>query len=250
MATQVGWQIAGRSPRVSFVAAYLVTAWAIFAVFVAVDFSDRRTLADPFGFTIPSDIGGVPGALSRLPVAPFVNAGVAQIIYVTVLLLVVGRRLERDIGPWRVAAVFVGSTWLAALAATALLHGLEWSHPAALSDVVDDAWLRNWNGGSAGCYGLIGWAAARAPRHRLGIVVLVLVYESLLTAAHLRSFTPAFHVGAFACGWLVGSWQRSSRPLPLHPAISSARLPPSTDGTPQRPAAGEDQALPSLAVRR
>ena len=230
MFTQVGWQIAGRSPRVSFVAAYLVAAWAIFAVFVAVDFSDRRTLADPFGFTIPSGVDDLPAAFSRLAVAPVVNAGVAQILYVTVLLLVVGRRVERDIGPARAAAVFVGSTWLAAIAATAILQGLEWSHPAALNDVVDDAWLRRWNGGIAGCYGLMGWAAARAPRHRILILLLVLAYECLLTAAHLRSFTPAFHVAAFACGWFVGSWHRSSRPLPLHPSNSPTLVPLSTDG--------------------
>jgi hypothetical protein len=180
---------------------YLAIAWALFLVIAAIDFGNRRELADPFGYSI-GDLGeNLPRAVAVLPVATFVNVGVLQILYVTVIFGAVGPQLaacrERV-----VAAVFLGTSVFAGIVAGITLHAIDGqvSHR-----ILDEAWERHWNGGSAGCYGLVGFVAAgtRRPWLMLGLAG---TWEVALTGIHLRSYTPAFHISALLAGFVVGRW--------------------------------------------
>ncbi|MEX0784319.1 MAG: hypothetical protein WD557_16885 [Dehalococcoidia bacterium] len=181
---------------------YLVIAWTLFLVVAAIDFTNRRELADPFGYSI-GDLGeNLPRALVVLPVATFVNVGVLQILYVTAILAAVSPRAVARDGQLLTAAVFLGTSIAAGLVAGLVLHTLDGrvTHP-----ILDEAWERSWNGGSAGCYGLIGLLAARSRRPWL-MLGLVGAWEIGLVGAHLRSFTPAFHVSALLAGFVAGRW--------------------------------------------
>jgi hypothetical protein len=194
---------------------YLVAAWLLFLAVAAIDFGGRREVADPYGYAI-GDLADNPArALAVLPVATFVNVGVLQILYVTAILGSVGPHLASR-GDRLVAAVFLGSSIVAGLTAGFALHVLD----GQLSHrILDEAWERHWNGGSAGCYGLVGLLAAgtRRPWLMLGLAV---AWEVGLTGAHLRSYTPAFHISALLTGFAAGRWLERRAPAPA-PAVAS-----------------------------
>lgn len=180
---------------------YLLIIWGIFVVVAAIDFESRRELADSFGYRIDDLASDLPRALALIPIAPFVNVGVLQVLYVTAVLATLGPRLVEREGSVRTAAVFLGTGILAALIAGLALHVVDgrWlSHP-----IFDEAWVRSWNGGSAGCYGLAGFLASRSQRPWL-LLVTVLCWELGLSLGYLRSYTPAFHVSALVIGFSAG----------------------------------------------
>ncbi len=187
---------------------YLGLIWAVFLLVAVIDFPGRREVADPFGYSISDLRNDLPRALVALPVAPFINVGVLQILYVTAILTAVSPRVVGRDGPALVAAVFLGTSIAAGIAAGLALHVVDGqiSHP-----ILDEAWARSWNGGSAGCYGLVGLLAAgtRRPWLMLGLIG---AWEVGLVGIHLRSYTPAFHDSALLAGFIAG--RVLARPVP------------------------------------
>jgi hypothetical protein len=190
----------------------------LFLVVAAIDFSDRRELADPFGYSIADLSENLPRAFVVLPVATFVNVGVLQLLYVTAILAAVSPRAALR-GERVAAGVFLGTSIVAGLVAGVALYAID----AQVSHrILDEAWERSWNGGSAGCYGLVGSVAAggRRPWLMLGLVG---AWEIGLTGIHLRSYTPAFHITALLAGFVAGRWlMRRSRPAANPPTAIPA----------------------------
>ena len=198
------WPRWSRLPRVAaFNALYLPVAWALFVVFArredGVYSIDEERLRN-YVYAIP-DLGDRPlRVLGALLTAPFLNHNHEQLLYVTVLLLAFGAVFEVREGTLRTAALFLGTTWVGAIVAGVLLHAV---HPGGLDyDVLNRAWYRTWSGGSAGCYGLMGALTARAQRPWLLGAIFVL-WELNLAYWYLKHYTPAFHLTAFATGYLV-----------------------------------------------
>jgi hypothetical protein len=198
----------------SVVVWYLTIVWVLFLVVAAIDFGNRRELADPFGYSI-ADLGNnLPRAFAVLPIATFVNVGVLQILYVTAILAVVSPRAALR-GERVAAGVFLGTSFVAGLVAGIGLYVVD----AQVSHrILDEAWDRSWNGGSAGCYGLVGFVAAGARRPWL-MLGLIGAWEIGLTGVHLRSYTPAFHVTALLAGFVAGRLLAARRPAPAPAAV-------------------------------
>ncbi len=173
--------------------------WTVFLVVAAIDFANRRELADPYGYSIADLRDNLPRALAVLPIATFVNVGVLQLLYVTAILAAVSPRAALR-GERVAAGVFLGTSIVAGLVAGISLYFVD----AQVSHrILDEAWERSWNGGSAGCYGLVGFVAAAARRPWL-MLGLIGAWEIGLTGIHLRSYTPAFHVSALLAGFIAG----------------------------------------------
>jgi hypothetical protein len=197
---------------------YLVLIWSIFLVVAAIDFRGRREVADPYGYSIADLAENFPRALASLPIAPFVNVGVLQLLYVTAILAVISPRLVEREGPALPAVVFMGTSLFAGIAAGLALHAIDghvMSHP-----ILDEGWERSWNGGSAGCYGLVGFLAAGARRPWL-MLGLIGAWEIGLTGIHLHSYTPAFHVSALAAGFVMGRLLPTRRAAPAPVAVTA-----------------------------
>jgi membrane associated rhomboid family serine protease len=186
---------------------YLAVSWALFlllaegrgGLYYAIDGERLRG----FLFHIPA-LGRDPlAALVTLVTAPFLNHDSVQLVYVTILLLLFGIIFEAQEGPARTAAIFFGTTAAGALGAAALLHAL---YPAVLdTPLLANAWERTWSGGSAGCFGLLGALAARA-RRPWPLAALFILWEVNVAVWYLQNYTPAFHLLAFAAGFLAARY--------------------------------------------
>lgn len=186
-----------------FVPAYLLVSWALFVPQakrapgnVVIDTERVRR----FLYAIP-DLGDEPAqALASLATAPWLNHNLVQLLYVTLLLALFGVPFEGREGTARTVVLFFGTSFAGAVAAGVLLQTLYpelWATPFA-----ERAWARTWSGGSAGAFGLIGAAAARArvPWPMLAVAVL---WEGNLVWWYLREYTPAFHLSALTVGFAV-----------------------------------------------
>ncbi len=155
-------------------------------------------------------------ALRSLFTAPFFNHNAVQLVYVIALLLLFGIPFEFHEGTVRTIAIFFATSFAGALAAGTILHLI---YPALIdTPFLQQAWERSWSGGSAGCFGLMGALAARAPRPwpLLGMFV---TWEVAVVTFYLREYTPAFHMSALFAGFVLarfvirpGATPRSTEP--------------------------------------
>jgi hypothetical protein len=161
-------------------------------------------------FRIPQLTGDPLRALRGVVTSPWINHDSMQLIYVTVLLLTFGSLFEVREGTLRIVLVFFGTSMVAAIAAGTLLHII---YPHIWDTrTLEVAWNRHWTGGSAGCFGILGAIAARAPRPA-PLLVLILVWEAAVWYVVLWNYTPAFHLAALAAGFALARWWLS----PVHP---------------------------------
>ncbi len=196
-----GWT---RLPRAApSVLVYLVLSWALFLPAAErtkgnYTIDQDRVLA--FLYRIPDLSRDFPRALRSLATAPFLNHNAVQLVYVTVLLLLIGLVFETKEGTPRTIGLFFGTSFAGALGAGLLLHII---YPELLDNgFLDHAWERTWSGGSAGAFGLMGALAARARMPWL-LLALFVAWELNVVLWYLREFTPAFHLTALLVGYLV-----------------------------------------------
>lgn len=164
-------------------------------------------------FYIPNLGDDLPRALFSLLTAPWLNVGRVQLVYVTILLLTFGARMERDQGTVRTAAVFFVTTFLAAVGAGAGLHLLYpeiWDNSS-----LRFSWSRAWGGGSAGAFGILG-ALAASSRRPARMLALAAAWEAFVWAVNLLSYTVAFHYIALASGFLL------ARAVPIRPRAADS----------------------------
>lgn len=148
-------------------------------------------------------------ALRSLFTAPFFNHNAVQLIYVIVLLLLFGIPFEYHEGWWRTILVFFAASFAGAVSAGLLLHLI---YPDMVdTPFLEQAWERSWSGGSAGCFGIMGAMAARAPVP-WPMLALVVAWEATIVAVYLREYTPAFHMSAMVAGFLVARYLIPPRP--------------------------------------
>ena len=186
-----------------FVLLYIAVSWALYLPLADPE-NARRTIdrdrVDAFVYHIPHLTEDFPRVVRSLATAIFLNHNLVQLRYVTVLLLLFGIVFELREGTRRTALLFAGTTYAGAIVAGVLLHVI---YP----DIVDNAflaraWERTWSGGSAGCFGLMGALAARAPRPWLLLGIFIL-WEVNVAWWYLKEYTPAFHLTALFTGFLV-----------------------------------------------
>lgn len=142
-------------------------------------------------------------ALRSLFTAPFFNHNAVQLVYVILLLLLFGISFEYREGWWRTILVFFVSSFAGAVSAGLLLH-------LVYPDLVDtpllqQAWNRSWSGGSAGCFGIMGATAARAPVP-WPMLILIVGWEATVVTVYLREYTPAFHLSALLAGFVLARY--------------------------------------------
>lgn len=198
------WRGWARVPAmVPFSVVYLVLAWVLF-----IPNAERRGRHywiddDAIGhmlFQVPDLTRDPPGAVLSIVTAPWINHDSLQLVYVTALFLLFGMLFEIREGTRRMAIVFFGTSFFAALAGGFLLHLI---YPE-LSDArfFEIAWNRNWTGGSAGCFGLLGAVAARA-RRPWPLLALFVAWECFIWWVNLRNYTSMFHLSALTAGFLI-----------------------------------------------
>ncbi len=212
-----GWM---RLPLMSpFVIAYTLLAWAVF-----LPFAERRGRHywiddDAIGrllFQVPDLTNDPIRAILTIVTGPWINHDSLQLIYVTALLLIFGIVFELREGTRRMVIIFFGTSFIAALFSGVLLH-LIYPHVWD-TRFLEIAWNRNWTGGSAGCFGLLGAFAARAQRPGL-LLALFVLWECFIWWVNLRNYTSAFHLAALAGGFIAARYmlppiQRAPLPTP------------------------------------
>ena len=142
-------------------------------------------------------------ALRSLFTAPFFNHNAVQLVYVIILLMLVGIPFEFHEGSIRSIVIFFATSFTGAVSAGLLLHVI---YPSLIdTPLLAGAWERSWSGGSAGCFGLMGATAARAPVPWL-MLMLFVAWEATVVTVYLREYTPAFHLSALLAGFLLGRY--------------------------------------------
>jgi membrane associated rhomboid family serine protease len=187
-----------------FVLAYLVVSWALFLLVVEPGNEIARRYDDTIGsvaFRIP-DLSENPARAIRSLFAPFLHHDRVQIVYVTVLLVLFGVVFEWQEGTRRTVLIFFGASFAGAVVAGVVLHAL---YPEVVGGAFfDRAWNRTWDGGSAGCFGLMGALAGRA-RVSWPLLLVFALWEMGVALLYLKSYTPAFHVTALLVGYVTSS---------------------------------------------
>ena len=204
-----------------FTAGYLIVAW-LAAFLVTRPETGAESL---LFFHVPDLSADLRRGLAALFTAPWLNAGPLQLVYVTILLLIFGTFVESREGSIRAAAIFFGASAIAAVVAGTLLHVI---YPAVLdTPTLESAWTGAWGGGSAGCFGLIGAAAARSPRPGafMGFAVL---WEMNVWYWRLQNYTPIFHFAALAAGFLMARFFFPRRDRDEHQDQGPDRRSPAT----------------------
>lgn len=154
-------------------------------------------------YAIPDLSQHVGLALRSLFTAPFFNHNAVQLVYVILLLLLFGIPFEYHEGWWRTVLIFFATSFVGAVSAGLLLHFI---YPNILaSQFLEQDWERSWSGGSAGCFGIMGATAARAPVP-WPMLLLVVAWEATVVAVYLREYTPAFHLSALVAGFLMARY--------------------------------------------
>lgn len=208
-----GWK---RLPTMSpFVITYIVIAWVVF-----VPFAERRGRHywiddDAVGhllFQVPDLTDDPVQAILSIVTGPWINHDSLQLIYVTALLLIFGIMFELREGTHRMVILFFGTSFIAALFSGFLLH-LIYPHVWD-TRFLEIAWNRNWTGGSAGCFGLLGAFAARARRPGLLLAAFV-TWEIFIWWVNLRNYTSVFHLSALASGFIATRYLLT--PIPREP---------------------------------
>ncbi|MBW3581828.1 MAG: MFS transporter [Euryarchaeota archaeon] len=181
---------------------FIAVSWAVFLP-LAESMNGILVVRGPYegwNFEIPDLTRAPLDILRGLFVAPWLNHDIIQLVYVTVLLMLFGALFEVREGTLRMLTVFYVATWVGALVAAVLLHGLIQVYPD--SDFFRSAWDRSWNGGSVGAFGLMGGLSARA-RNPWPLLAFFVFWEINVGYWYLRSYTPAFHLTALATGYLL-----------------------------------------------
>lgn len=191
---------------VPFVLVYIIVAWALF-----------WPAAEPHdgNYWIDEDAVGhliyhIPDLTERpfhagitLATGTWLNHDAIQLVYVTALLLIFGAPFELREGTLRMVALFFGTSLVAAIFSGFLLHSI---HPSIWDNqFLENAWNRSWSGGSAGCFGVMGALAARAPRPIL-LLAIFIAWECAVWWVNLRNYTSVFHFSALAAGFIAVRW--------------------------------------------
>lgn len=192
--------------KIPFVLGYIVIAWLLF-----IPAAERRGRHywiddDAVGhllYRVPDLTDNPLRAIRSIVTGPWINHDSLQLIYVTALLLIFGAQFELREGTLRVMLIFFGTSFIAALFSGFLLH-LIYPH---IWDTrfFEIAWNRYWTGGSAGCFGLLGAFAARAPRP-LVLLTLFFAWECFIWWIILRNYTSVFHFSAMLAGFFATRW--------------------------------------------
>lgn len=185
-----------------FVVFYLTVSWAIFlpgAQRVPGNIRADLDRYEAYLFHMPDLIENFPRALRSLATAPWLNHNAVQLVYITILLLLVGLAFEAHEGTRTTILVFFATSFVGAVGSGLLLRLI---YPAVIdTDFLGHAWSRTWSGGSVGCFGLMGALAARAPRPWL-LLALFVFWEVNVVWWYLREWTPAFHLTALFSGFV------------------------------------------------
>ncbi len=224
-----GWM---RLPAmIPFVIVYIVVAWIVF-----IPAAERRGRHywiddDAVGhllFQIPNLTEDPLRAMLSIVSGPWINHDSLQLVYVTALLLIFGTQFELREGTLRMTIVFFGTSFVAALFSGFMLHLV---YPQIWDTrFFEIAWNRNWTGGSAGCFGLLGAIAARARRPGPLLAVFV-AWECFIWWVNLRNYTSVFHLSAMTAGYLITRF--------LLPPVATA-YPAATQGVPAVRGAGRE----------
>lgn len=189
-----------------FTLMYTVVAWVLFVPAAELRNGVYWIDEDEVGhllFHIPDLTNRPLHAVRSIVTAPWLNHDSIQLVYVTILLLLFGIVFELREGTVRMVAIFFGTTFVSAVFGGFLLHAI-YPHPLG-SPFFENAWLRSWSGGSAGCFGLLGALASRA-RRPLPLIAIFVAWECGVWWFNLRNYTSVFHLTALATGFAATRW--------------------------------------------
>ncbi|MBI2078889.1 MAG: hypothetical protein HYT80_11065 [Euryarchaeota archaeon] len=217
------WEVAARAP---FITMFLTGAWVIFLQLVRGNGWIFESVRNHIGF-IPALWMSDPGrALFVANVGIIVQHSWGQIIYVSLLLLLVGVAHELRYGTVRTLAIFygaclVGVMLLTAVVITTAINGpAHWSHRIATT---------SWSGASVGCFGLAGAVVATAKRP-WGLLGLWLLFEYVVEWGLVPGLAVSMHVAGFLFGFTASRVMMPGGGYPVVPPEPGPVPTPADDG--------------------
>ncbi len=161
----------------------------------------------------PSDLVDAPVRFfTSLLVIPFFHHDTPHIIFVTMSFLVFVQSFEAREGAIRTYVLFMICLSLTAIGVSIGMHIGELIYPD--SEFIRSGFARNWNGGSAGMFGIIGASSHQARKAWL-VPTIAIVFEmwnhfingigTLTSTAHMMSMT----VGFLLWGYWISSHSES-----------------------------------------
>ncbi len=159
----------------------------------------------------PADIIDAPlHFFSSLLIAPVFHNSNEHIFFVTVGFLIFVQSFEARLGALRTYFLFMLFTCIAALIMATVMNASDLIWPE--SKLLAEGFSRNWMGGSAGFYGIIG-ASAHQSRYVWMIPAIAIGFESWNHFLHgISLFTSSAHMISLICGFFVwGYWTGNLR---------------------------------------
>ena len=159
----------------------------------------------------PADIVNAPlHFFSSLLIAPIFHNSNEHIIFVTFGFLLFVQSFETRLGALRTYFLFMLFTCIAALIMATLMNISDFIWPE--SELLAEGFSRNWMGGSAGFYGIIG-ASSHQSKNVWVIPAIAIGFESWNHFLHgISFFTSSAHMISLFCGFFIwGYWSGNLR---------------------------------------
>ena len=161
----------------------------------------------------PADIIDAPlHFFSSLLIAPIFHNSNEHIIFVTFGFLLFVQSFEARLGALRTYFLFMLFTCISALIIATIMNISDSIWPE--STLLAEGYSRNWMGGSAGFFGIIG-ASSHQSKNVLVIPAIAISFESWNHFLHgISFFTSSAHMVSLICGFIIwGFWTGNLRNL-------------------------------------
>ena len=159
----------------------------------------------------PADIVNAPlNFFASLLIAPIFHNSNEHIIFVTFGFLLFVQSFEIRQGALRTYFLFMLFTCIAALIIATVMNISDFIWPE--SKLLAEGFSRNWMGGSAGFYGIIG-ASSHQSKNVWVIPAIAITFESWNYFIHgISFFTSSAHMVSLVCGFIIwGYWSGNLR---------------------------------------
>lgn len=129
------------------------------------------------------------------------NNGIDHIAFVSIGFLIFVQSYERRMGTKNTAILFFAGT---VVASSVVSMAINWGNTADPSSAVfADGMTRNWMGGSAGMFAIMG-ALAHCSRKPMAVLIPLIIFEIWNGQTNIGVLTHSAHMLALALGFAIG----------------------------------------------